>query len=175
MSPPSTVPPELSFQPAAVLLPEHDAASGSTWKDVGATRPTRGAELFNDALASALLSRTTFSQKAWRLFGVSDLRVGDFIKSGGSYFQPDDTGNGKDDTRMIFSSVAALDWWDDGDAEVEIRIGPCTSKDAMFDGIAGFPNVEPIRVANLDEPLPIITSVSPSSVHTSGTTSFQAA
>jgi hypothetical protein len=55
------------------------------------------------------------------------------------------------------------DWKPDGDTLCAVRIGPCTSADARFNGIG-----TSIRLVNRDVPLPLVTAVVPSAVHTSG-------
>ncbi len=55
------------------------------------------------------------------------------------------------------------DWKPDGDTLCTVRIGPCTSADARFNGIG-----TSIRLMNRDVPLPLVTAVVPSAVHTSG-------
>ena len=75
--------------------------SGLRWKKAGLEKPTQGRELSNQGLASALVSKTEFTQQEWKAFGnmilkedstISDLRPGDFIKAGDSYFTPTDAG-----------------------------------------------------------------------------------
>ena len=61
--------------------------SGLTWKEIGVTQPSEGEELTNSGLSTALLSKTEFNQQEWEAFGISDLRVEHFIKSGISYFK----------------------------------------------------------------------------------------
>jgi len=57
----------------------------------GAKKPAEGRELTDKPkLAEALMSKTQFAQEEWDDFGISDLRYGDFIKSGGAYFKPID-------------------------------------------------------------------------------------
>ncbi len=62
------------------------------------------------------------------------------------------------------------DWKDDGDAVYTVRLGPCTSADARFNGI-GFPqqpSVTSYRLLNQGVPFPIVTAVVPSSILRSG-------
>ena len=54
------------------------------------TRPTNSRELSCNELASALRSNTSFTKEEWESFGVKDLRYDDVIKSGDSYFRPDE-------------------------------------------------------------------------------------
>jgi hypothetical protein len=63
-------------------------ATGTTWENVGTTRPAAGREIVNVDLANALASKNNFTQDQFNAFGVYDLRVDDFIASDASYFKP---------------------------------------------------------------------------------------
>lgn len=65
------------------------AASGSKWRNTGATKPIEGRELSNSNLASALKITTDFSKENWDAFGLEDLRSTDWIKSG-AFHERDD-------------------------------------------------------------------------------------
>lgn len=62
--------------------------SGLKWEALGETRPSEGRELKSSALQEALRSKTEFTQDEWNSFGIGDLYIADFIKSGDSYFKP---------------------------------------------------------------------------------------
>ena len=67
-----------------------DAASvGLRWKEVGTEKPTNGTEIFNDRLAAALRSSTTFREEDWKEIGFADLSIDSFIKVGDKYLKPD--------------------------------------------------------------------------------------
>ena len=50
--------------------------------------PHGGVEIHNDALSEALLSRTEFTRAEWAAFGVDQLRMGHFIRTGEVTFTP---------------------------------------------------------------------------------------
>ena len=58
-------------------------------QDLGAHKPLEGRELFNVELANALTFKANFTEDEWRAFGITDLRVDDFIKSEKKWFRPD--------------------------------------------------------------------------------------
>ena len=60
--------------------------SGCKWENAGAIKPIRGRELTHHELKNTLQSQTQFTQEKMEVFGISRLRMGDFIKSGDSYF-----------------------------------------------------------------------------------------
>jgi hypothetical protein len=62
---------------------------GLKWQDAGVTRP-KGAELTNPKLADALTRKTHFTMEQWAAFGIENLQVDQYIKSGESYFKPTD-------------------------------------------------------------------------------------
>ena len=62
-------------------FPEHGGTLGLSWEDLGAMRPTTGAEFFNIALSEALQRNTKFTHEELQAFGVNDLRHGSFIRS----------------------------------------------------------------------------------------------
>ena len=64
------------------------------------TKPIDGRNLWNPELAEALSLRTEkkegkgrdvimFTQQEWETFGIKNLPVGSFVKSGDMYFMPD--------------------------------------------------------------------------------------
>ena len=61
---------------------------GLNWKKMDPVNPRNGRELSNPGLATALESRTEFTQQEWDEFGITSLHTDDFIKVGGSYFKP---------------------------------------------------------------------------------------
>eukprot|EP00802_Teleaulax_amphioxeia_P007444 Tamp_07450.p1 GENE.Tamp_07450~~Tamp_07450.p1 ORF type:complete len:471 (-),score=41.33 Tamp_07450:902-2314(-) len=77
--------------PSVPDLTRHQTASGLRWKNVGTRKPihgTPGLEITNARLAAALARKNEFSAEEWTTFGVYDLHMENFIKSGGCYFQP---------------------------------------------------------------------------------------
>ena len=67
--------------------------SGLKWRNIGATKPAQGRELLSTTytqLVAALKSKVEFTGQEWAGFGITDLRIDDFIKSGDSYFAPDE-------------------------------------------------------------------------------------
>ena len=66
-------------------------ANGLDWQNVGDVKPNEGRLITSGRLANLLKSRTKFTQKEFNDFGISDvlpLRIGDYIKSGSTYFTP---------------------------------------------------------------------------------------
>jgi hypothetical protein len=64
-------------------------ASGLKWKLLETLEePANFYPLDNEALADALSRQTEFTQQEWDDFGVKDLRMQNWIKSGDSYFKP---------------------------------------------------------------------------------------
>jgi hypothetical protein len=64
-------------------------ASGLTWIDLGHSQPGKGRLLVNAQLASDLTSKTEFTEHEWDAFGITDLRVHDWIQSSdGRSFTP---------------------------------------------------------------------------------------
>ena len=63
-------------------------ALGSKWTNVGAVAPTSGRKLTNAKLSFALKRRTDFKAEDLATFELTQLQATDYIKSGGSYFQP---------------------------------------------------------------------------------------
>jgi hypothetical protein len=70
---------------------------------------------------------------------------------------------GLDQIEASLNITGQPDWKPDGDTLSAIRIGPCASADARFNGIG-----TSIRLVNRDVPFPLVTAVVPSAVHTSG-------
>ena len=56
---------------------------------MGTEKPTNGTEIFNDRLAAALRSSTTFREEDWKEIGFADLSIDSFIKVGDKYLKPD--------------------------------------------------------------------------------------
>ena len=70
-------------------------ASGLSWMLLGTSKPSRGMELINPDLASALATKTLnlqnlkfFTQQEFDALGIRNLRMDDFIVSEGFYFKP---------------------------------------------------------------------------------------
>ncbi len=75
----------------ALNKPLRQSPSGLKWRKTENTaRPPNGRELICDKLASALRSNTSFTDEEWTSFEIKDLRYDDWIKSGDSYFRPDE-------------------------------------------------------------------------------------
>jgi hypothetical protein len=81
--------------------------TGLKWQRIGAVAPKQGRVLTNPNLTTAISERTVaqavvqrrqnqprpaaeFTREEWAAFGVTDLRVDDYIWCGNSYFQPAD-------------------------------------------------------------------------------------
>ena len=77
---------------------------GLKWKNMGDTKPN-GRNLGDSELANALARKRKtgekereqekdtyieFTQQEWEAFGIKNLRIGDFVKAGDSYFSPPD-------------------------------------------------------------------------------------
>ena len=86
-------------------------ASGLKWRNVGKIRPSVGEELMNPRLDEALQSKLEFDEKEWQLFGISEVRMGHFIASGGSFFQPAETEDAETNTpsKSQFQPTAAFE------------------------------------------------------------------
>ena len=67
------------------MLPE-----GLRWKEAGADRPSSGAKIHNEALASALQEKCEFSPSEWCEFEVGDLSFDSYVKVGDGYWKPDE-------------------------------------------------------------------------------------
>jgi hypothetical protein len=67
------------------------ATLGSKWQRLGIMRPPQGQRLLDTKLARALKSKTEFTEKEWRDFGIQYLNPNHYVESNGSYFQPADT------------------------------------------------------------------------------------
>ena len=67
---------------------QQGSASGLMWRKAGDTKPVHGRNLENSELAEALTRKIEFRQQEWDKFGIKDLCIDDFVKSGESYFQP---------------------------------------------------------------------------------------
>lgn len=73
------------------LTMSRQLANELDWQNVGNVKPNEGRPITSMKLADLLKSRTKFTQKQFNEFGISDmlpLRIGDYIKSGSSYFTP---------------------------------------------------------------------------------------
>jgi len=64
------------------------ATLGLKWQNVGLTKPGLGQELDHPQLSEALGDKTEFTQQEWNGFGISNLRMDQFVKSGDGYFKP---------------------------------------------------------------------------------------
>jgi len=67
------------------------ATLGLKWQNIGNASPDAGRVLENSELAEALTRTIEFSHQEWEAFGIKNLRITDFVKSGDSYFNPADT------------------------------------------------------------------------------------
>ena len=65
--------------------------SGLKWKRT-ATPPDDGQEIIRPQLALVLSGKTELTQQEWSVFGISDLRAKQWVRSGDSYFQPVEPG-----------------------------------------------------------------------------------
>jgi len=63
------------------------SASGLQWRKIGAKKDWQGRELDHHQLQMALREQTNFTQQDWDDFGVRDLCMDHFVKSGG-FFKP---------------------------------------------------------------------------------------
>ena len=66
----------------------YHVAPGIKWRKLGRTEPDNGSEIENTALASALQNKTEFTQTELDEFGIEDLTMDVFIRSGEEYFEP---------------------------------------------------------------------------------------
>jgi len=63
--------------------------TGVKWEDTGRTKPTKGQQLHNFWLSSALAANITeFSFLQWQAFGIAALGYDDYVEVGDSYFKP---------------------------------------------------------------------------------------
>ena len=79
---------EPSPLPQSQVLPQSQPDAKVLWANIGSVPPSSGRELTNAKLAFALKNATKFSLADLAIFALDDVRPTDFIKSGGSYFQP---------------------------------------------------------------------------------------
>jgi hypothetical protein len=94
---PEAIPSKRS-QPQAdgVNLDDLEVASGLKWRNADVAKSYQSGdnpmELKYEKLANALKKekQKKFTKGTWETFGVTDLRMGNFIKSGESYFRPAD-------------------------------------------------------------------------------------
>eukprot|EP00966_Prymnesium_polylepis_P326875 7382756-Prymnesium_polylepis.1 len=63
-------------------------ASGLKWNLVSTELPKDGQELSSEALSKALESKSEFTEKEWRQFGIMNLRMDHCVRSGDKYFRP---------------------------------------------------------------------------------------
>ena len=77
---------------AAPPVKKGPPASGLKWYSAGpSSGPIDGVEILCDALADSLNGRNDFvffSRVDWEQFGIDDLRMDEYIESGGYYFRP---------------------------------------------------------------------------------------
>ena len=76
-----------------LLLEGHEGTvsqrrSGLLWHHLGHTRPLKGNEIFNAALATALESKHEFTRQEFDMYKVANLGRNDFIRVGAGYFGP---------------------------------------------------------------------------------------
>ena len=67
-----------------------DPLIGHRWRKLGRRRPTKGIELFNEALSEALRTKQEFTQKEIDEFQLPNLTVDSFIQVGDRYFRAED-------------------------------------------------------------------------------------
>ena len=70
-------------------------ASGTSWRQIGHTKPTTGRELVSDHLSRALAKRSELSADEWKAFGITGLAMDHYIKADsevegyeGAYYSP---------------------------------------------------------------------------------------
>lgn len=63
-------------------------ALGLKWKKVGSVKPRKGREISNAVLEAKLQQQLEFTEKEWELLDIKDIRMDDFIQTGGFYFRP---------------------------------------------------------------------------------------
>ena len=63
--------------------------NGLKWQNIGLFQPSEGRQLTSPKLAAALQTKLEFTEEEWAMFGISHLQMDDFIKSGSSFFKPD--------------------------------------------------------------------------------------
>ncbi len=95
---------------------EIGGTSGLKWINVGTKKPSKGKELNNTALATAVKTKTELTQQEVDDLRIFDLRMDDFIMSGDSYFKPGShglTGNGflEKDALRVLGIDNYLDLW----------------------------------------------------------------
>jgi Ran GTPase-activating protein (RanGAP) involved in mRNA processing and transport len=76
-------------------------ASGLKWQKCD-TQPANGHHLAKSELAGELTRKTAFTQQEWDVFGINDLRMDHFVKSGDCYFKPAETLSGDFPVRIEF-------------------------------------------------------------------------
>ena len=126
-------------------------ASGLRWVRIGSAPLASERELVNASLSRTLIDKSdkgealSFSQREWDAFGVSDLRVDQYVKAGRAYFTPatsneaasedpffdvdDDGGHGGGrSTQMLDVKVKLVTGWEDlmHFKKVEFKLLPLT-------------------------------------------------
>ena len=81
--------------------------NGLRWKNIGRGKPPAGTQLQNEALTMALASKTEFSAQEWQSFGVEELLMGHYVKSGDYYFRPAIAGAARKTARSPSSPASA--------------------------------------------------------------------
>ena len=69
---------------SAALMP---SASGLKWQNIDANKPSQGRELEHYELQRGLCDKTDMKEAEWKEFGIGDLCMDHFVKSGG-FFKP---------------------------------------------------------------------------------------
>lgn len=64
------------------------AKLGLEWLNAGTSVPTNGYWLRNTNLERDLGSKSVFTQEEWTFFGITDIHILHYVKSGASYFKP---------------------------------------------------------------------------------------
>ena len=72
------------------LQPVNAISSCLKWVELGSEKPTGGKELRNEKLARGLESKSSFTADELKKFGIDELQMDHWIRSGKRYLQPDD-------------------------------------------------------------------------------------
>ena len=129
--------------------------------DVSISSNPEGSKYFDLALSMLQVRGTSSKASSWPY--KFERATPDELR-----FEPAELSVLKGADRTTLTVFGAADFWSDGDTAVDIRIGPCKSNDANFDGLEGYPSIPEVTIINMDRPHPMITAVSPSTVHISG-------
>jgi len=106
----------------SVYLARH-VPSGLKWQSAGVSRPVTGRELINPRLEKALSRKTELTQDEWDAVGIQDLAADHFIKSGGSYFMPDDERlTNRSHVRLVLVEHYTCSWAEMSAAERERKL-----------------------------------------------------